>query len=147
MLVPYRIVFMLWLKIKIVTLKALTCIKIDLNAIQMTTVTYQNHWSINIRNSGSFWRVNCEIVFRCLEKEGYCETKTRKRIYLTLLLVDLITVLIVSALTNIPYSIEKYFSILFTILLTLYCLVPSDKKDNNNHWNLGIHLNSVSYNF
>ncbi|PNN65134.1 hypothetical protein RK97_000815 [Staphylococcus sp. FDAARGOS_39] len=68
-----------------------------------------------------------------MEKEGYCETKTRKRIYLTLLLVDLITVLIVSALTNIPYSIEKYFSILFTILLTLYCLVPSDKKDNNNH--------------
>ena len=64
---------------------------------------------------------------------SFLKRKKRKHIYLTLMFVDLITVLIVSALTDMPYSIEKYFDILFTILLTLYCLVPSDKKDNNNH--------------
>ncbi len=68
-----------------------------------------------------------------LKRKDNVKRKKRKHIYLTLMFVDLITVLIVSALTDMPYSIEKYFGILFTILLTLYCLVPSDKKDNNNH--------------
>lgn len=59
--------------------------------------------------------------------------KTRKRIYILLMILDLIVFLIVNALTDMPYSSRKYFSILFTILLTLYCLVPSDKKDSNKH--------------
>ncbi len=62
------------------------------------------------------------------KRKDIVKRKTRKRIYLTLMLVDLITVLTISALTDMPYSMEKYFGILFTILLTLYCLVPSDKR-------------------
>ncbi|WP_241961043.1 hypothetical protein [Staphylococcus warneri] len=58
--------------------------------------------------------------------------KTRKRIYLALMAIDLITVLIIIGFTDMPYSGRQYFGYAFTILLTLYCLVPNTKDKQND---------------
>lgn len=46
--------------------------------------------------------------------------------------IDLITVLIIIGFTDMPYSGRQYFGYAFTILLTLYCLVPSTKDKQND---------------
>ncbi len=58
--------------------------------------------------------------------------KTRKCIYLALMAIDLITVLIIIGFTDMPYSGRQYFGYAFTILLTLYCLVPNTKDKQND---------------